>query len=347
MVVASIGAAAWWYLHTGTDAQGQAQIPRGGFAVPVAGGPVKVDTVVKSISAVGSMRSNESVIIAPEIAGRVHEIPAAEGRPIKAGDPVVLLDAAIYEAELVQAQARLALSQANYKRATELKERGAGTVRAADEALANLRNDEAAVQLAQARLDKTRIVAPFDGILGIRRVSVGAYLNPGDPVVNLEQIDPLKVDFRIPEVYLKAVRLGQALEIETDAFPGQVFIGEVYAVDPLVDEEGRSVFVRARVPNANGPLRPGLFAKVSLVVERHENAILVPERAIVPFGEDQFVFRVVDGKAVMTRVVIGERREGEVEITQGLAAGDVVISEGQMKLRDGAPVQIVAAEGLS
>jgi membrane fusion protein (multidrug efflux system) len=252
-----------------------------------------------------------------------------------------VLDATIYRAELQQAQAQLALSQANNKRASELKDRGAGTVRAADEALASLRNDEASVQLAQARLEKTRIAAPFDGILGTRRVSIGAYLNPGEAVINLEQIDPLKVDFRIPEVYLKAVHLGQTLEIETDAFPGQVFIGEVYAIDPLVDVEGRSIFVRARVPNTNGPLRPGLFAEVTLVVERHEKAILVPERAIVPFGEDQFVFRVVDGKASMTKVVIGERQEGEVEITEGLSPNDVVISEGQMKLRDGAPVQVV------
>lgn len=347
VVLALIGLFGWWYLQQGTVAQGEAGSPGGGFALPVVAAPVKVETVVKSISAIGSMRSNESVIVAPEVAGRISEIPVTEGQAIKAGEPVVLLDATIYEAELVQAQAQLELSRANHKRASELKERGAGTVRAADEAVASLRNDEAAVQLAQARLEKTRIVAPFDGVLGTRRVSVGAYLNPGDPVINLEQIDPLKVDFRIPEIHLEAVHLGQALQIETDAFPEQIFIGEVYAIDPLVDEDGRSVFVRARVPNTNGPLRPGLFAEVTLVVDQHQNAILVPERAIVPLGEDQFVFRIVDGKAMMAKVAIGERSEGWVEITQGLAAGDVVISEGQMKLMDGAPVQIVPAEATS
>jgi membrane fusion protein (multidrug efflux system) len=244
---------------------------------------------------------------------------------------------------LAQARASLALSERNYKRASDLKASGAGTARALDEAIANLRNDEAAVALAEARLKKTRIAAPFDGVLGLRRMSAGAYVNPGDKIINLEQIDPLKVDFRIPERFLAAARVGQELFVTVDALPGERFAGAVYAVDPQLDETARNILLRATLPNPDGRLRPGLFARVALVVERRESAILVPERALLPVADDQFVFRVVDGKATITAVEIGERVGEDVEIVEGLAAGDIVITDGIMKVRDGDAVSVLSA----
>lgn len=344
-LLVALGAAGSYWLWQARETAREANAAPGpepaAFAVPVEAAPVRLDTVVRTIRAVGSLRSDESVVITSEIAGRIAEILVAEGQAVARGTPLVVLDSSIYEAELAQAEARLALSRANYARARELKEKGAGTARALDEALAELRNDEAAVALARARLEKTVIAAPFDGVLGLRRVSVGSYLSPGDEIVNLEAIDPLKVDVRIPERFLSAVRVGQELAVELDAFPDESFPGTVYAIDPLIDAEGRSILVRALLPNAAGRLRPGLFARVALVVERQENAMLVPERALVPFGDDQFVFRVVEGKAAMTPVTLGERQGDEVKILDGLSPDDLIITDGLMKIRDGAPVTVV------
>jgi membrane fusion protein (multidrug efflux system) len=170
---------------------------------------------------------------------------------------------------------------------------------------------------------------------------VGAYVNPGDPIINLEQIDPLKVDFRVPESALAIASPGREIAITVDALPGQSFTGQIYAVDPLVDQQGRSVVVRARIPNPDGTLRPGLFTRVAVIVERRPQAVLVPERAIVPFGEDSYVFRVIDGKAALTKVGTGLRQQGEVEIVEGLAEGDVVVSDGLLKIGDGSPVTVI------
>jgi membrane fusion protein (multidrug efflux system) len=183
------------------------------------------------------------------------------------------------------------------------------------------------------------IKAPFDGVVGLRKVSVGDFVNVGQDMVNLEQIDPLKADFRVAELYLAAVRTGQRIELRVDAFPDETFTGAVYAIDPLIDESGRSIVLRARLPNQDGRLRPGLFARVTLVLNERDDAIQVPEQALVPQGQEQFVFRVVDGKAALTKVEVGIRREGMVEIVEGLGPEDEVVTAGQLKIRDGAPVQ--------
>lgn len=340
LVLIGLAGGGAWYI-TRQPAGGSAGPAPGDFAIPVEAVTVRLATVVVDVKAVGSLRSNESVWIASEIAGRVADIPAEEGADIEAGAPVIALDSRIYRAELAQAEASLALSEQNHRRAEELVANGAGTQRALDEARASLAHDRAAVDLAKARLEKSRIAAPFGGVLGMRRVSVGAYLSAGDPIINLEQIDPLKIDFRVPESALSAVAPGGAIEITVDAIPGRTFAGAIYAVDPLVDESGRSVVVRARIPNADRALRPGLFARVSVIVERRADAHLVPERAIVPFGDDTYVFRIVDGAARLTQVVLGQRQEGEVEILEGLGRDDVVITDGLLKIGDGAAVTVV------
>lgn len=311
--------------------------------VPVEAREVEVGTVAQDVSAVGSLMSNESVIIRPEIAGRIVGIHFAEGGRVEAGARLFSIDDSIYRAELTEAEASLRLSERNYARADELFQRGSGTARARDEAVAKLQTDRAALALVRARLDKTQIVAPFEGIVGLRNVSVGDYVTPGQDLVNLEDVDPVKVDFRVPERYLAALAKGQRLVIQVDAFPGRAFEGEVYALDPRIDVAGRSVAIRATVPNDDGLLRPGLFARVRLTVEARENAITIPEQAIVPRGQDRFVFKVVDGKAVMTKVTLGLRRTGEVEVVEGLAPGDLVVTAGQLKIRDGSPVEIVEA----
>jgi len=309
--------------------------------MPVEALPVKVGAVARTITAVGSLVSSESVVIRPEVAGRVAEIAFQEGQRVAKGAVLVRLDDSVAKATLAQAQASIAFDKAELARAEELLRQNAGPARNRDQAAAKLQADQAAVQLAQAQLEKLTLTAPFDGVLGLRKVSVGDMVQAGKDIVNLEAIDTLKLDFRVPENYLPAVKVGQKLAVLVDAFPGRKFEGDVYAIDPLIDVNGRAMAVRARVPNADFALRPGLFARVTLTLTVEQNAILVPEQSVVAFGTDQFVFKVVDGKAVQTKVKLGDRRNAEVEIADGLKPGDTVVTAGQLKIRDGAPVMVI------
>ncbi len=326
------------------SAPGGGKPPGGAPPMPVEAVPVRVGTVERTVTAVGSLLSNESVVIRPEIAGRISEIAFKEGQRVAKGSVLVRLDDAIARATLAQAQASIAFSRAELSRADQLVRQNTGPLRNREQASAKLLADEAAVQLAKAQLDKQVITAPFDGVLGLRKVSVGDFVQAGKDIVNLEDIDTLKLDFRVPEMFLPAVKVGQTVKVAVDAFGGRGFDGTVYAIDPLVDVNGRALAIRARVPNPDGSLRPGLFARVSLTLTTVPDAVLIPEQAIVAFGKDQFVFKVVDGKVAQTRVVLGERRNAEVEIAKGLAPGDMVVTAGQLKIRDGVPVAVVPAK---
>jgi membrane fusion protein (multidrug efflux system) len=290
------------------------------------------------ITAVGSLRSDESVTLRPEVAGRVVKIGFDEGRPVGKNAVLVKLDPAINEAEVQQAKANLTLAKSKYERAIDLQKQGFISGQARDEAENNLKVAEAAEALAAARLAKTEIRAPFSGIIGLRSVSIGDYVKEGQDMVNLESIDPLKVDFRVPEIYLKQVQVGQTLEVALDALPGRTHPGNVTAINPLVDTGGRAIVIRALVKNADTALRPGMFARVKLFTREAQDALVLPEQALVPQGEDQYVYRVVDGKSVRTKVEVGQRRDSRVEILKGVAAGDTIVVAGQLKIRDGTPV---------
>ncbi|MFD1627042.1 efflux RND transporter periplasmic adaptor subunit [Azospirillum griseum] len=318
--------------------------PGGAPPMPVEATPVRIGAVARSVTAVGSLLSNESVVVRPEIAGRVAEITFQEGQRVTKGAILVRLDDSIARATLAQAQASIAFSRAELSRADQLVRQNTGPIRTREQAAAKLLADEAAVQLAKAQLDKLVLTAPFDGVLGLRKVSIGDFVQSGKDIVNLEAIDTLKLDFRVPEMFLPTVKIGQTVKVSVDAFAGRSFDGEVYAIDPLVDVNGRAVVIRARIANPDGALRPGLFARVALTLTVVPDAVLIPEQAIVAFGKEQFVFKVVDGKATQTKVTLGERRNAEVEIAQGLKAGDVVVTAGQLKIRDGAPVAVVNAK---
>jgi membrane fusion protein (multidrug efflux system) len=342
LIAAGAAAGAWYLMNghaTGTPAAVNASEPA---LVTVEAAPVKLGTVRRQIEAVGSLRSNEAVIIRPEISGRITEILFDEGQQVRKGMPLIRLDAAIAHAQVEQAKASLILSRANHERAEDLYRRGAGTQRARDEAVSKLRADEAALSLAQATLDKATLVAPFDGIIGLRKVSVGDYVNPGQDLVNLENIEQLKVDFRVPEIFSLQIKVGQAVQVRLDAIPNSAYEGTVYAVDPAYDPNGRAIILRARLPNRDGLLRSGMFARVILLVEERDQAIVVPETALVPVGQNQFIFRVVDGKAVLTQIKIGQRRRGQVEVVEGLERDAVIVTEGAVKLRDGTAVKTVA-----
>lgn len=295
------------------------------------------------IRAIGSLQSDETVQLAPEIAGRVSEINFVEGSKVNAGKILVRLDDALVRAEVTDAEARLNFAQANNERARQLSRTGNVTERSRDEAVTNFETAQAALELAKTRLDKHLLRAPFDGIAGVRKVSVGAFVAVGTPVVNIEKIDGLKVDFKVPETYLTSITVGQVIDVAVDAIPGRVFAGEIYAIDPQVDVNGRALQVRARIDNKDLVLRPGLFARILIKGAVQRDVVMVPESAILPRSGNSFVFRVADGKAREVRVKLGDRSNAKVEIISGIAPGDVIVTAGQHKLRDGAAVEVVAS----
>lgn len=303
---------------------------------------VQVQPLVESIRAVGSLLPDEAVTVTTEIAGRIERIAFREGQRVAAGDLLVQLDASVLKAELARSRSELTLSRANNERFAKLAREGMASPRSRDEALAALQAAEAGIALAEARLAKTTIRAPLSGVVGLRSVSAGAYVEPGQAIVELADTDPMKLDFRVPELALPALRNGQQVNVTIDALPGRRFEGTVYAIDPIVEVGGRAIRLRARIPNPKGELAPGLFARVEIVVDRRERAVLIPDSAVFARGDKRYVYRVVDGKARLTEIGLGVRRPGRVEVLAGLSEGDTVVTAGHQQLRDQAPVDAAA-----
>lgn len=360
-----VGGSAWWYAEkyatpgkvevAGSSAQGKGAGGISGSADTGRGarsggsnGPVTVEVAAaraakssNDIRAIGSLQSDESVQIAPEISGRVSEIVFEEGKAVKKGAVLLKLDEALAAAEVADASARLTLASANNDRARALSRTGNVTGRGRDEATANFETAEAAAALAKTRLSKHVLLAPFDGIAGVRNVSVGAFVNAGTAITNFEKIDVLKVDFKVPEIYLDAIRTGQGIEITVDAVPGQTFDATIYAINPMIDVNGRALQIRARMDNKDARLRPGLFARINIKGLTQRDVVMIPESAVLPKGGETFVFLVEQGKAVERRVKLGQRVNAEVEILEGLNAQASVVTAGQQKLREGAQVEPV------
>lgn len=330
-------------LPPGMAAVGPAEpAPKRAAAVETA--PATTGVVVDDIAVVGSLQPSESVVIQPEIAGRIVRFGFQDGSRVREGGVLVELDPAILRAELSKARSDLALARSNSDRASQLASQGTGTLRARDEATAVLQAAQANLELAQTRLERTEIRAPFSGVVGLRQFSVGAYVAPGDGIVELAAVDPVRVDFRVPELFLSSIRNGQKIAVTADALPGRTFDGTIYAIHPIVDENGRALRLRAALPNPEGTLHPGLFVRIRVVVEERTNAVLVPEAAVFPVERKTYVYRVVDGRAVLTEVRLGRRKPGQVEIASGLAAGQVVVTAGHQRLSDGVAVEVVAEE---
>jgi membrane fusion protein (multidrug efflux system) len=304
---------------------------------------VAVDTVLDEMRAVGTLTANESIVVSAEIAGRISRIGFAEGQKVKAGDVLLELDDTVLKAELDKVRSDLSLARANRERASTLASQGAGTQRARDETEAAFLAQQANLALAEARLQKSTLTAPFSGVVGLRNVSVGAYIVPGQRIAELADISTLKVDFRVPEINATQVRVGNTIVVTADAIPGATFEGNVYAIDPIVDVNGRAMRLRAQVPNPDGRLLPGFFARVRIIIDQRPNALLVPESAIIPLDGKMLVYRVVDGRAVRAEVELGQRIPGQVEIRKGLSASDTVVTSGHQRLREGAAIQVVGS----
>jgi membrane fusion protein (multidrug efflux system) len=335
-----------------TDTKPVAGPPAGGAApaaaapakpmgLPVKAQPVKVAKVDSEVSAVGTLIAFESVVLRPEIAGRIIELNFQEGQAVQKGAKLVTFDPSEYQAQLAGSSAEARTEAQRYQRSKELLEQKFVSQDAVDVARGNMERAAAKQRQDQVLLSKTVISAPFSGIVGLRLVSPGAYVKVGEDIARLENISSLKLDFRVPEVYLSQIGPKQDLTIRVDAYPNDTFTGRIYALEPSVDDKTRTVVVRAQIPNPKAKLRPGMFARVNVLLGTRPNAILVPEQAIWPQGRDPFVFKVVEGKVVLTKVELGVRRPGEVEVLKGLGPTDMIVTDGQMKLKDGAPVTVL------
>lgn len=318
--------------------------PQGGppvSAVPVEVAPVSVARATEEVAAVGTLQANESVMVRPEIAGRITKVNFREGEQVEKGRILVELGAAELEAQLAQASAELEIARLNHDRMRRLIANDNVSQQELDQAAATLKSAVANYDLYKERVAKTKLHAPFRGFLGTRRISPGDYVQAGQDIVNLEDIETLKIDFKVPETYLRRLSAGQRVEVRVDAFREEAFEGRVYALDPRVEEVSRTVRARARIPNANLSLRPGMFANLTLVLGEIEGALMVPEEAVIPQQDRIYVFRVVDGTAHRVEVKLGLRKKSVVQVVSGLNAGDIVVRSGHQKIRDGAAVKPV------
>ncbi len=360
-IVAASGAAWWFQNRPASSASPSAAAAAPGAAgapaapAPGAGRPVTVEvakvevmTLTDDAQAVGSLRSRQGVVLRPEVSGRVTQLNFRDGERVRRGQLLVQLDDQLPLAQVKQSQAELSIAQANHKRNQELLAQNFVSQRSLDESAANLEVAQAKLALAQATAARLKIVAPFDGIAGIRNVNVGDYLKDGTDIVNLEDIDTVYVDYRLPERFQTRVSKGQRAKVELDALPGRTFEAVVQAVDPLIDANGRSIGVRGTIDNRQLVLRPGMFARVTTVFGVREKAKVVPEEAIVPQGGRQFVIKLVPGAdkdslvSQRTEVQVGIRRPGRVEILKGLDEGDTVVTAGQQRLqKDGTAVKVL------
>ncbi|MBP6902953.1 MAG: efflux RND transporter periplasmic adaptor subunit [Burkholderiaceae bacterium] len=366
LALAAAGVGAWWVQNRPATGAGGPGGMAGAASAPASGagargpggggGPVAVEVgrvermkLEDDALAVGSLRSAQSVMLRPEVSGRIVKLAFSDGQPVKRGQLLVQLDDALQQAQLLQAQAQASIARTNLQRSRELLAQNFVSQSAVDQNAAALEVAQAQVVLAQAQLARMKVLAPFDGLLGIRAVNLGDYVKDGADIVAVEDVSSLWVDFRLPERFLAKLKPGQAVDVSFDALAGQRFTARVAALDAQLDANGRSVLVRARLANPQGALRSGMFARTRTLFATRESALVVPEEALVPQGDKQLLFKLVpaaEGKGLVSRRVearIGQRAAGKVEILAGVEEGDRVVLSGQTRLLrgDAVPVRVV------
>jgi membrane fusion protein (multidrug efflux system) len=323
--------------------------PPGGMPpLPVEVATIRPRAIPGGLSTVGSLRADETVVVRPEVAGRIERIHFEEGGRVIAGQPLFTLDGSLARAALNEARANLAIARSANSRAERLNKERLIAGADYDRTVAQLAVEQARVASAQASLGKLSLAAPFSGRIGLRSVAVGDVVSAGQDLVTLVRLDPMEIDFSVPESALAQIKVGQPVQATVDAFPGETFPAEVVAIDPVVDAESRSAHLRARIDNPDGRLRPGQFAQLQLDTGTGDaTALLIPEQALMQAGDERFVYTVVDGKARRTVIKTGQRVPGLIQVTAGLKAGDVVITAGQSKpmMGDGLPVKPIPEEG--
>jgi membrane fusion protein (multidrug efflux system) len=300
--------------------------------------PAEVRSIADVVEAIGTAQANESVTITAKVTDAIRQVRFDDGDLARAGDVLVELTNAEQTAQLAEAEAAVRDAQAQYERLEDLLGQGSVPVSDVDEARARLSGAVARNQAVVARLDDRLIQAPFTGLLGFRQVSAGTLITPGTAITTLDDVSIIKLDFAIAEVYLGVVQPGLELTAESAAFPGREFAAEVRTIGSRVNPVTRAVPVRAHIENPDALLRPGMLMTVRLATSSRD-ALMVPETALQQRGGQTFVYTVAEGKAVMTAVDLGIRRGGWAEIRSGLVAGQEVVAEGVLKMRNGVPVR--------
>ncbi|HNW60161.1 MAG TPA: efflux RND transporter periplasmic adaptor subunit [bacterium] len=314
----------------------------GGFAMPpmpVEASKVAVQTVADQFSTIGTIESLDAITVVSEIDGLVRALPFSEGGYIRKGETIALLDDSQWAAEVARAQALYDQSKATYDRTKTIVHENAASIQDLDDASAALKVAEANLALAQARFAKTRIVAPFSGIIGARRVAVGSYLRPGDPITVLANIDEMRVTFYAPERYIEFLRHNAEVHLITTALPDLEFKGTVAVIEPLIDPGTRSARIVARVANPQRKLRPGMSANIHAVLSERQQALTIPSEAVFGSGDQSFVFVINPDSSVNRRPLkLGTQLADAVEVIDGLQPGMMVVRAGHQKLFDGGKV---------
>lgn len=308
-------------------------------AVYVEAAAVKEMTLPIEIRTIGSL-SARSVEVTPAIAGHVEKIFFKDGSFVKQGTPLLQLDDEIYKAKHQSAQAQLIYSENDYKRKTLLGKQGAISRQAIDQAEADLKAKQADEKESAVLISKMTLTAPFDGVVGKSRVNPGDFVTVAQSVVTITDTKHLRIEYNVPEQYLPFLKLGQSVKITSIAYPDKTFWGTVSYIAPTISIENRSVSLYAEVPNEAGLLAPGMFVNATQALGNQEHVLMIPARSLVPILEGEQVYKVVDGKAYAVTVLIGKRTEQAVQVTQGLTVGDMVITDGQLKVKNGMPVKV-------
>ncbi len=316
-------------------------------AGPAARPKITVDGLVlaeqelkNQINITGTILADESVLLNSEVAGKVSQILFEEGQFIKKGKLLVKLNDDEIKADLERLRFILKLNEDNEYRQKQLLEKEAISREEYETALTTLNTSQAEIRVLQARLEKHYIRAPFDGIVGLRSISVGSYLNPGTSIAELFKIDPVKVEFGVPSKYLSLVNINDQINFSVDAYPDEVFSGHIYAVEPQVDPQTRSIKIRAMADNKKNKLYPGQFARINLILEVIPDALLIPTEAVIPELNGKRVFLYKGGKVVSQSIQTGLRDEKNVEVATGLNPGDTVITTGVLQINHGSEVNI-------
>lgn len=329
---------AWFASKANSSVDEGATFTRAANAPAVLVQSPEIKRFAQEVEALGTVRANESVDITAKVTDRIAAIRFEEGQQVRKGQLLIELENMEARADLAAAQAAYGDSQSQYKRSQELYETRALSQAQLEQLQATLKANEARVAAAQSRLNDRLIQAPFAGRVGLRNVSLGGLVNPGQIITTLDDLSIVKLDFSVPEVFLSALQPKLPIHALSSAYPDKQFRGQVLSIGTRVDPATRSIAIRAEIDNRDGHLRPGMFMNVKLV-RAERDAMMLPERAIVPENDRHFVFVVEDAKALKREVALGRRRPGEVEILEGVSLSDQVIVDGTLNLREGVAVR--------
>jgi membrane fusion protein (multidrug efflux system) len=307
-------------------------------AMPVEAASARADTVVDAVLATGQIEALQSIELRPDVEGRLVQILVREGTPVAQGTPLFKIDDAEIRAQVDQIEAERDLARQSLARTRDLLAQKASSQAELERAEATMRSNEAQLQRLKVRLERTTVRAPFSGVMGQRFVSLGDYVTSDTRLAALQTVSPQRASFQVPERYAEQVNVGQDVTFRVAALPGREFTGKVDFVDPIIQLPGRTIMVKARVPNPRRELQAGMFIEARLATAVRQNAVVIPEDAVLPLQGSNFVWVIADGKATRRQVELGVRTPGFVEVKSGVERNETVVVGGQERLAEGAPV---------